>query len=264
MTPPIRLTVIGAAGRVGTALVRLAPTENMVLVGAVEHGASTALGKDAGEVAGVGTVGVQIAPDLASGLLSAQCAIDFSSVESLPNVAHVAARAKVPLVCGTTGIGPDAERALDEAAKKIPVLWSANMSFGVHVLAELVRAAAKALEGFDVEIVETHHRAKVDAPSGTAKVLLAAVQQMREARAISGREGKPGARMDDEVAMLAMRGGDVIGDHTVHFLGMGERIELTHRATNRDVFARGALRAARVLSTLPAGRYTMADILAHH
>ncbi len=224
MTEPLRVAITGAGGRVGTTLVRLALGEGVTIVGAAERATSPHLGRDVGEVAGVGTLGVAITPDLASGLLGAACLIDFTSAEALPLVANLAARAGVALVSGTTGIGPEAERALDEAAKKIPVLWSANMSVGVFVLAELVRQAVRALPGFDVEIVEAHHRHKVDAPSGTAKVLLRAVQEVREARPVAGREGRPGARMDDEVAMLALRGGDVIGDHTVHLLGHGERL----------------------------------------
>lgn len=261
MSEPLRIAVTGAGGRVGRAIVRLAESEGVKIVGAVEHSSSPALGKDAGEIAGIGSMGVQIAPDLASGMLGAACVIDFSSTDALPQVAHVAARHKVALVSGTTGIGPDVEKSLDEAAKHVPVLWSANMSFGVHVLAQLVKAALRSLQGFDVEIVETHHRQKVDAPSGTAKLLLSAVQDVREARAISGREGRPGARLDDEVAMLVMRGGDVIGDHTVHLLGHGERIELTHRATSRDLFAIGALRAAKALVGKKPGRYGMGDVL---
>jgi 4-hydroxy-tetrahydrodipicolinate reductase len=140
-------------------------------------------------------------------------------------------------------------------------LWSPNMSVGIHVLAELVKAAARALEGFDVEIVETHHKLKVDAPSGTAKRLLEAVREVREARMVSGREGKPGARFADEVGVLAVRGGDIIGDHTVHLFGPGEHIELTHRATNRDLFARGALRAAKAIAGKKPGRYVMSDVV---
>lgn len=258
--PPLRVAIHGAAGRVGRALVRLAPAHGVEIVGAIEHEGSSALGKDAGELAGCGTIGVQVSQDRAAGLLGARCVIDFSTAEAVKEIAHVASRAKVPLVSGTTGLSPETERALDQAAKTIPVLWSRNMSFGVYVLTELVRTATRLLQGFDVEIVETHHRAKIDAPSGTAKVLFEAVQSAREARAITGREGKPGARLDDEVAVLALRGGDVVGDHTVHFLGQGERLELTHRATNRDLFAIGALRAAKAIAGLPPGRYTMDDV----
>jgi 4-hydroxy-tetrahydrodipicolinate reductase len=143
------------------------------------------------------------------------------------------------------------------------VLWAPNTSIGVHVLKDLAAAAARALgPGFDVEIVESHHRAKIDAPSGTAVALVAAVKAAREGlREVRGRDGDVGPRKDDEIGVLAVRGGDVIGEHTVMFLGQGERIEITHRATSRDLFARGALRAATFLAGKPAGRYTMADVL---
>ena len=153
-----------------------------------------------------------------------------------------------------------AQRAIDQAAEKVAVLWASNMSLGVQVLAELAKQATRMLPGFDLEIVEVHHKLKADAPSGTALSLLGAIQEVREARAVTGRQGRPGARMEDEVGVMAVRGGDVIGDHSIHFLGPGERLELTHRATNRDLFARGALRAARIVGGLPKGRYTMADI----
>ncbi len=255
------IAVTGAAGRMGQAVIRLAAAEGARVVGAVEHGGSPLLGRDAGELAGGGGIGVVLMPDLASGLLGASCVIDFSTAGSVADVARGAARAGVAIVSGTTGIGPDAERALDEAAKRVPVLWSPNMSVGVQVLCELVKLAARALEGYDVEIVEVHHKLKVDAPSGTAKRLLEAVREVREARQVTGREGKPGARLDDEVGVFAVRGGDVIGDHSVHLFGQGERVEITHRATSRDLFARGALRAARVIAKKPPGRYTMADVV---
>jgi 4-hydroxy-tetrahydrodipicolinate reductase len=257
----LTVAVTGAGGRMGQSVIRLAQLEGCRLVGAVERAASPSLGRDAGELAGLGVMGVQIAPDISSALLGARCVIDFSSAESVVDIARVAARAGVAFVSGTTGLDAAAEKALDEAAKRIPVLWSPNMSVGIHVLAELVKAAARALEGFDVEIVETHHKLKVDAPSGTAKRLLEAVREVREARMVSGREGKPGARFADEVGVLAVRGGDIIGDHTVHLFGPGEHIELTHRATNRDLFARGALRAAKAIAGKKPGRYVMSDVV---
>jgi 4-hydroxy-tetrahydrodipicolinate reductase len=214
-----------------------------------------------GEIAGIGTMGVEVTADVGSALLGADVAIDFSAVEATATIAAACARAGVALVCGTTGLSPEAERALDAAAKRVPVLWSPNMSIGVHVLAELVKKAARALEGYDIEIVETHHRLKVDAPSGTALRLYEAVREVREGRPVHGRQGRPGARADEEIGLFALRGGDVIGDHTVHLLGPGERLELTHRATNRDLFARGALRAARAIAGRPAGRATMADVV---
>jgi 4-hydroxy-tetrahydrodipicolinate reductase len=179
-------------------------------------------------------------------------------------LAHACAREKVALVCGTTGLDRDAEHALDEAAKQVAVLYAPNMSFGVHVLAELVTLAVKKLGlEFDVEIVEAHHKAKIDAPSGTAKRLTEAARAGRESliRETRGRDGNVGARKKDEIGVHAIRGGDVVGDHTVMLLGQGERLELTHRATSRDLFARGALRAARFVVGKPAGRYTIADVV---
>jgi 4-hydroxy-tetrahydrodipicolinate reductase len=144
----------------------------------------------------------------------------------------------------------------------VPVLWEPNMSLGVHVLASLVARAAAELPDWDAEIVETHHRAKVDAPSGTALRLAEAVQKARAGtRLVHGRQGRPGARSPHEIGMHALRGGDVVGDHEVHLLGGGERIELTHRATSRDVFAHGALRAAAWIVGKAAGSYTLADVL---
>ncbi|MEO5728060.1 MAG: 4-hydroxy-tetrahydrodipicolinate reductase, partial [Byssovorax sp.] len=224
---------------------------------------SAGLGRDAGEIAGAGPVGVVVSADAGSGLLGADVVIDFSQPAALPHLLKLAMHAKIAVVSGTTRLDATGERLLGEAAKVIPVLWAANTSAGVQVLAELVTLAVQKLGlGFDVEIVETHHRAKIDAPSGTAERLRAAVEEARgELTSVSGREGNIGPRKADEIGMLAVRGGDVIGDHTVHLLGQGERLELTHRATNRDLFARGALRAARFLHGKPAGRYTMADVL---
>lgn len=247
----------------GQAVVRLLSQHGASLVGAIEARHASTLGKDAGEVAGAGNVGVAITDDIGAGLLGADAVIDFSKHAAVPALLHAAMRAKVPVVSGTTGLDTTAERLLDELSRVVPVLWSPNMSLGVHVLAEITRLAVKKLgPGFDVEIVEVHHRNKVDAPSGTAHRLADAVREERtKARPIYGREGQVGPRTDDEIAVMTLRGGDVIGDHTVHLLGQGERLELTHRATNRDLFAKGALVAAQAIARRPPGRYTMADVI---
>jgi 4-hydroxy-tetrahydrodipicolinate reductase len=259
----MKIAVHGAGGRMGRSVTRLAASEGATLVGAVVSPRSEALGRDAGEVAGIGVAGVEMTADTASGLLGADVVIDFSTAAALPHLLQLAARARVAVVSGTTRLDAACERLLDEAARVVPVLWAPNTSVGVQVLAELVRLAAEKLGlGFDVEVVEAHHRAKVDAPSGTAERLRLAVEEARhDLRPVHGREGNVGPRRDDEIAVLAIRGGDVIGDHTVHFLGQGERLELTHRATSRDLFARGALRAARFLLGKPAGRYAMTDVI---
>jgi 4-hydroxy-tetrahydrodipicolinate reductase len=258
----VRIAISGAAGRMGQAVLRIARAEGIEVVGAAEAPGSPAIGRDLGEVAGLGPIGVQIGEDVASALLGADVVIDFSRPAALRGLCASAARAGVALVSGTTGIDAAAEKALDDAAAKVPVLWAPNTSIGVVVLAELARQATRLLgAGFDVEIVETHHRAKVDAPSGTAIRLAEAVEEARDGlRRTTGREGQVGARGADEIGVLAIRGGDVIGDHSVHFLGDGERIELVHRATSRDLFARGALRAARAIAGKPARRYTMKDV----
>ncbi len=260
----MRVAVAGASGRMGKAVVRLLAEEDLSLVGAIESGRSPSLGRDAGEVAGVGTNGVAISNDIVAGLLGADVVIDFSTGGAVALLAKAAAPRGVAIVSGTTGLDASAEAALEEASKHVPVLWAPNMSVGVYVLAKLVEDAVRTLgPDFDVEIVETHHRKKADAPSGTAKRLFEAVRAARDdVRAIAGREGMPGARTDEEVAMLSMRGGDVIGDHTVHIFGLGERLELTHRATSRDVFARGAIYAAKAIAKRAPGRYTIADVIA--
>jgi len=198
----------------------------------------------------------------------AEVLIDFSSPQVTPALAEHAARAGIAIVSGTTGLGDEAQRALDAASAKVAVAWEPNMSVGVFVLADLVKRAVAMLgPEFDIEIVEAHHKLKVDAPSGTALRLAHVAQEARLAadavatQLVNGREGKPGARKASEIGMHAVRGGDVIGDHTVQLLGPSERIELTHRASNRDLFASGALRVARFCAGKPAGRYTMADVL---
>lgn len=259
----MKLAIVGASGRMGRALVRLAAAEGHELVGAVVSPTSTALAQDAGELAGVGPLGVLTSADVASALLGAEVVVDFSTPASLTRLAPLAARAGIGLVTGTTRLDAACEAALTRASAEIPVLSAPNTSLGVHLLVELLRTAVAQLgPGFDVEIVETHHRAKVDAPSGTAMLLAAAVTDARAGLVVTaGREGLVGPRRDDELGVLAVRGGDVIGDHQVFLLGPGERIELTHRATHRDLFARGALRAARFVAGRVAGRYAMADVL---
>lgn len=259
----MRIAIHGASGRMGQCVARLASAEGAEVVGAIVSPQSKAIGRDAGELAGAGHAGVEITGDVASGLLGADVVIDFSTAAALPHLLQLATRAQVAVVSGTTRLDAACERALAEAARVVPVLWAPNTSLGVQVLAEIVTLAVQKLgPGFDVEIVEAHHKAKVDAPSGTAQRLRAAVEEARrELSPIYGREGNAGPRRPSEIGVLALRGGDVIGDHTVHLLGPGERLELTHRATSRDLFARGALRAARFVVGRAPGRYAMADVI---
>ncbi|MCC6217498.1 MAG: 4-hydroxy-tetrahydrodipicolinate reductase [Polyangiaceae bacterium] len=245
-----------------TRLIRERP--RFALVGAATAADDPACGRDLGELAGQGALGVTLSADLGSALLGADVAIDFSAPGAVPRLAAAAASGGVALVSGTTGLPEAARAALERASARIPVLWAPNTSLGVQVLAELVTAAVRQLgEAFDVEIVEVHHGRKTDAPSGTALRLAEAARLARPALAERhGRSGAVGARGHDELGVLAVRGGDVIGDHTVHLLGAGERLELTHRATSRDVFALGALRAAEFVVGRPPALYTLRDLLA--
>lgn len=261
----MKLALHGATGRMGLALVRLAKAASDIeIVGAVCANDDPASGRDVGELAGVGTLGVIASPDVGSALLGADVVIDFSTAAAVQALVASAVRQKVAIVSGTTNLSAATEQVLNKAAEVVPVLWAPNMSVGVQVLAEAVELALKRLgPGYDVEIVEVHHRKKIDAPSGTARRLLDAVKRVRSGvRELRGRDGDVGARTDEEVAVLGIRGGDVIGDHTVYLFGPGERLELTHRASSRDLFAHGALRAARFVVRQKPGRYTIADALA--
>jgi 4-hydroxy-tetrahydrodipicolinate reductase len=258
---PLKLAICGATGRMGRTLIRLCQeAEDLTLVGACGASSDPNLGDDAGTLAGARAAGVAVTDDISAALLGAEVVIDFSLPAALDELARIAARQNVALVSGTTGVTDLS--SLDAAAARVPVLWAPNMSLGIQVLSELAAEAARRLgPGFDIEITEVHHRRKVDAPSGTAVRLGEAIREVRPLRPVSGRQGIVGERPSDELGVFALRGGDVIGDHTVHLFGAGERLELTHRATSRDLFASGALRAARWIAGKPARRYTLADVL---
>jgi 4-hydroxy-tetrahydrodipicolinate reductase len=257
----MRLAVVGANGRMGRAVVRLAKAEGMDVVCAIGAGD---IGRDVGELAGIGPIGTSVVDGLAAlETTRADVVIDFSAPDVTLAMTPIAAAAGTAIVSGTTGLAEAIRAALGDASVRVPVLWEPNMSLGVHILSRLVAQAVQALADWDIEIVETHHGAKVDAPSGTALRLAESAQKARAAatRLVHGREGRPGARAKAEIGMHALRGGDIIGDHTVHLMGGGERLELTHRATSRDVFAHGAIRAARWLAGKAPGRYGLDDVL---
>lgn len=244
----IRLAVFGDDGRMGTAVCRLAG----------EYQAEVVFRSSAyprGDAA-------QYAAALRES--GAQLAIDFSHASAFANVVAACTSVGAALVSGTTGFGDEGQTALNEAAKRIAVLWEPNMSVGIHVLGALVREAVRQLgASFDVEIVEAHHKHKLDAPSGTALRLAEAVRAARaELELRHGRHGAETKRAASELGMHAVRGGSVVGDHSVHLLGESERIELAHRAESRDVFARGALRAGVWLCGKSPGRYGLRDVLA--
>jgi 4-hydroxy-tetrahydrodipicolinate reductase len=228
---------------------------------------SQQVGRDVGAVLGRAPLGVTLSTDVRQALAAVDAVIDFSSPGLTVEVVEAARSLKRPVVVGTTGLDAAARAAVERAANEVPMVLAPNMSLGVAVLTELCERAARALgPGFDLEIVEVHHRKKKDAPSGTALALGEAVARATgeplATRARYGREGAVGARTDDEIGVLGVRGGDVVGDHTVHFLGLGERLELTHRATSRETFARGAVRAALFLCGRKPGLYSMRDVLA--
>jgi 4-hydroxy-tetrahydrodipicolinate reductase len=261
-----RIAVLGAAGRMGGALVRVVrETADAKLTVATEHAQSTALGVDAGTQAGCGVEQVSITAGLpASG--AADVWIDFSVASATAAVAGAAAERGAALVVGTTGVDAEGKAALSAAARRVPVVYAPNMSVGVNVMLKLVADAARALgSAYDLEIVETHHRLKRDAPSGTALRLAEALAEAtgrdlaRDAR--YARHGDVGPRTAEEIGLQTVRGGDVVGDHTVFFLGLGDRIEITHRASSRETFARGAVRAALWTRDRPPGLYDMRDVL---
>ena len=263
----LRLVVVGAAGRMGRMLVKtIAETEGCKLTGAVERDGSLALGEDAGLLAGVGKLNVAIGTDARAAFDRADAVLDFTTPAATTAFAALAAQTGLVHVVGTTGLSEPDFAKLREAAQRVRVVQSGNMSLGVNLLAGLVRTVARTLgDEFDIEILEMHHRMKVDAPSGTALLLGEAAAEGRavslKERSVRSRDGQTGARRGGDIGFAALRGGSVVGDHTVIFAGPGERIELAHRAEDRSLFARGAVRAALWARDKPPGYYTMADVL---
>jgi 4-hydroxy-tetrahydrodipicolinate reductase len=263
----LRVVIAGAGGRMGRTLVALAhATPGMVVAGALERAGSEALGRDAGELAGVGALGVAISDNPLETLLHADAVIDFTTPASTVALAALAAQARVIHVIGTTGLAAEDIARIDAAARHAVVIRSGNMSLGVNLLAGLVRQVAATLgEGYDIEIVEMHHKMKVDAPSGTALMLGEAAAKGRgvdlASHAQRGRDGITGARKAGDIGFASLRGGTVVGDHTVIFAGPSERIELTHKAEDRALFAHGAVRAALWGRGRKPGHYSMADVL---
>jgi 4-hydroxy-tetrahydrodipicolinate reductase len=264
MAPATRIAVIGAAGRMGRAIIRtIAETPGAKLAAAVDRAGHPENGADAGTLAGVAPLGVALQAEPAK---NADVWIDFSTPAASVANARAAAAAGAAIVIGTTGLSAADKDAIAGAARAVPVVLAPNMSVGVNVLLGLVAQAARALgPSYDLEIVEAHHRAKRDAPSGTAlrlaEALAEATGRNLAATARYARQGDVGPRTAEEIGIQTIRGGDVVGDHTVFFLGTGERIELTHRATSRDTFAQGAVRAALWLSGKSPRVYEMKDVL---
>ena len=271
MTAPIRLVLIGASGRMGRSILRALPGfPQFELAAAIVSPGSSTLGLSCEELAGTAPGGnvqpgaLRTTADLAAGLAGAGLAIDFSGAAAVAANVSACTEARVPLLLGTTGYAQSLKPALELAATRIPLLVAANTSLGVTVLLELVRRAARDLPaGFDIEISEAHHRDKIDAPSGTALALGAVARAARGA----GPEGLPsirgtgshGSRGAGDIGYAVTRGGDLVGEHAVHFIGAGERLSLSHVATDRAIFARGALSAGAWLARQGPGAYRMGD-----
>ncbi|HSI61245.1 MAG TPA: 4-hydroxy-tetrahydrodipicolinate reductase [Ideonella sp.] len=263
---PLRIAVAGASGRMGHMLVEaIAAADDCVLAGALDVPGSPALGQDAEAFLGRRS-GVAITDDLALGLADADVLIDFTRPEG--TLAHLAAcrERRVKLVVGTTGFSPAQKAQIGAAATELAIVMAPNMSVGVNVVLRLLETAARSLsQGYDIEVIEAHHRHKVDAPSGTALAMGEVVAQAlgRELKdcAVYGREGVTGERDPSTIGFATIRGGDIVGDHTVLFAGTGERIEISHKASSRAGYAQGSLRAARFLAQQQAGLFDMADVL---
>jgi len=263
----VPVVIAGAAGRMGRMLVALAAADPALrIAGGLEIAGHRDLGTDLGRLAGVADAGVALAAELPPSGLAGGVLVDFTAPEA--SLAHLRAAGErgLAVVLGTTGFTAEQDRQIDEAAKRVACVQAPNMSLGVTVLLDLVAEAARRLgPAFDIEVSETHHRKKKDAPSGTALALARAAVAGRGGRfedwAVYGREGIVGERPAEQIGVLALRGGDVVGDHTVHFYGTGERVEITHRAQSREAFAAGALRAAAWVSGRAPGRYSMRDVL---
>ena len=266
--PLTRIALIGVTGRMGQAVLRAAPGfPQLLITGAVASAASLALGRDAGEVAGLASTNLTVTSDLTRALAEADVAIDFSHPAATgANVAACRA-ARTPLLIGTTGLDAALEPAIDAAAGEIALLVAPNTSIAVALLVELVRQSAQALPAsFDIDVLELHHRMKRDAPSGTALTLGRAAASARgwpppAGLTLSPQEGGDQGRPDGQIGVTSIRAGDIVGEHTVLFSGPGEQLALTHRASDREIFARGALTAALWLMSRPPGRYGMRDFI---
>ena len=263
----MNIGVIGCAGRMGRMLVRqVHETPGCAVAGGVEGEGHAALGEDLGALAGISPLGVAAGSDARALFAAADAVLEFTTPEASAAHAALAAETATVHVIGTTGLGAGHEAALAEAAGRAAIVWAPNMGVAVNLLIRLTEQVAAALDDdYDIEIAEIHHRYKADAPSGTALALGRAAAAGRgvdlDAAGVRGRDGITGPRRRGDIGLVAMRGGDVVGEHTVVFAADGERLELGHRATSRGIFARGAVRAALWARDKPPGLYGMADVL---
>lgn len=262
-----RIAVMGAAGRMGKILIEaVSQTEGAGLTAAVDRPDSSLIGADAGELAALGRIGITLSDDLSKVVDEFDVLIDFTHPSVTLKNLDVCRKAGKAMIIGTTGFSAEEKQRLEDAAKDIPIVFAANYSVGVNLCLKLLDTAARVLgDEVDIEIIEAHHRHKVDAPSGTAlrmgEVVANALGRDLQKVAVYGREGQTGARERETIGFATVRAGDVVGDHTVLFAADGERVEITHKASSRMTFAKGAVRAAMWLGQQPAGLYDMQDVL---
>jgi len=263
----LKIGIVGAAGRMGCALVRMVhETPGCIVAGGIERSGTQAVGKDLGELAGIGALDIKIGDNALEMFVEIDAVLDFTTPEASVEFADIAAQARIVHVIGTTGFTDVHEEKLHAAARHARIIKSGNMSVGVNLLAALVKQVAGILDDdFDIEVLEMHHRHKVDAPSGTALLLGDAAAKGRgidlDEKSVRSRDGITGARKAGDIGFATLRGGSVIGEHCVIFASDGERIELSHKATDRSLFARGAVRAALWGGDKPPGLYSMNDVL---
>jgi 4-hydroxy-tetrahydrodipicolinate reductase len=257
------IAINGAGGRMGQRLIALAQDDpSLQVVSAIDAPTSRAQGRDAGEIAGIGHLGISVTYDLPLEP-KPDCAIDFSAPEGTMAILPVCIARQIPIVIATTGHSSTQKEEIEAAAHDTAVLFAPNMSLVVNLLYKLTRLTAEALNGrgFDAEIIERHHRYKKDSPSGTAAHFAEIIRDVQGGHFVYGREGLVGERRPDEIGIHAVRGGDNVGEHAIIFTTLGETLELVHKGHNRDSYARGALLAAKFLATRPPGTYTMSDVL---
>lgn len=262
----MKIAIVGASGRMGRMLIEsVLKDAGVELVAAIDQPGTAAIGKDAGELVGA-PCGVSVTSDTEAAIAKADCLIDFTRPEGTLEHLAICRRHKVGIVIGTTGINDIGKQAIEDASRDIPIVFAPNMSVGVNVVFKLLDMASRILaEGYDIEIVEAHHKHKIDAPSGTAlrmgEVIAQSLGRDLKECAIYGREGVTGERDPSTIGFATVRGGDIVGDHTVMYCGTGERVEISHKAGSRMPYALGSLRAARFLAGKESGLFDMQDVL---
>jgi 4-hydroxy-tetrahydrodipicolinate reductase len=263
----IKVIVCGACGKMGSTVVKMISQQSdMKVIAGIESNNHECLGDDLGAVLGLGDIHIPLSFDLADEISSADCVVDFTSPESTLRHLRISAKAEKPTIIGTTGFSEEQVGEIEKLADSVPCILSPNMSIGVNLLFRMAQETAKVLgEDYDIEIIEAHHRQKKDAPSGTARrlgeLIAISINKNLKEVGIYGRQGNLGERSEEEIGIHSIRGGDIVGDHTVMFSGLGERVELTHKAHSRETFAVGTIRSIRYIQNANPGLYDMRDVL---